>query len=277
LAAASVAAAEVMPGRTSLASTRSSLSSLQSHQTRQMSTQPVAPVTSSPPGTRAKTATAPTPDIRAHPEFVGSHNGHESYPKSYILGFIPFGREVPDNAAKIAHDDPGRYEGQGVRFDTRSPTTMMGKKNRAFVGRGKNLNITEHQLGGYRDTPSGPVSRLEDSALVSFSRTQKGIEPVRDGKEGYVYFADLKKHNSFNAELFYKPTGTAADIKKQDEVVTTKVGLTDVTAVFDTKRNKTIKYPFTPRSDLAVSDFSHRGPPKASEHEMMPALDSFMD
>jgi hypothetical protein len=277
LAAASIAAARDVPSHTGLASTRAGLSPLPSHQIRQMSTQSDAPVTSSPSGTRAKTATTPKPDIRQHPDFVGSRGTSANYPKSYILGFIPFGREVPDNAAKIAHDDAGRYEGPGVRFDTRSPTTMMDKKNRAFVGRGKNLNITEHQLGGYRDTPSGPVSRLEDSALVSFSRTQKGIEPVRDGKEGYVYFADLKKHNSFNAELFYRPTGTAADIKKQDEVVTTKVGLSDVTAVFDTKRNKTIRYPFTPRSDLAVSDFSHRGPPKASEHEMMPALDSFMD
>lgn len=117
----------------------------------------------------------------------------------------------------------------------------------AFVGRGTNLNITEHQLGGHR---------LADSALVSFSRTEAGTVPIRGSRDGFIYHTDnLAAHNTFDVADLYKPSLMAADVHAQQEIATTRLGLADITKVYDTKRNKTIRWPFTPRSDLAVSDF----------------------
>lgn len=225
--------------------------SSRSNTTRAMSTRSMAPVESSPPRKRAQTAATPQPDIRNHPDFVGSRGSHKDYPTSYLLGFIPIGRDIPDVASKIAHDDTGRYEGPAVRFDQRTPEDMM--KAGAFRGRGASLNITDHQLGGHR---------LDDSGLVSFSRTHVGTQPIRGSRDGFLYFAELGQHNTFDVERFYKPSMMSADVRAQQEVASTKVDLTQVTAVYDTKRNQTIRHPFTPRSDLAMDDFSHSGMPR---------------
>ena len=183
------------------------------------------------------------PSLVDHPQYVGASSSRAEYPR-WLWGLL---ENRPEDASQIAHDDSGRYAGEGYRYDTRAPSELI--KAGAFTGRGQSLNITEHQAG-----------QTLKSALVSLATERSGSEIIRDvhKEPGFTYHVkDLGKHNTFDVTDFYRPGIWAASAVDQREVVTTHVGLNQVQSVEDHARRQTILHPFTPITGIATKDLIH--------------------
>ncbi|MDP2371762.1 hypothetical protein [Rhodoferax sp.] len=197
---------------------------------------------------RAKSAQAtpfaPVPEsLLNHPQYVGARTSKAAYPR-WLWGLL---EDRPQDASQVAHDDPGRYGGEGYRYDTRSPAELI--KAGAFTGRGQSLNITEHQAG-----------HTLKSALVSLATERSGSEIIRGAHKepGFTYHVKgLGKHNTFDVTDFYRPGFWAASAVDQREVVTTHVGLSQVHSVEDHARRQTILHPFTPITGVATKNLIH--------------------
>lgn len=193
-----------------------------------------------------------------HPDFIGSEKSRSDYPPTtvgigrYRLALpASFGRQTPDDASKIAHDDPGRYGGLAYRYDLRGPDELREAGGRGFVSRKSgvegNLNITDHQLGG---------ARLNESRLVSFAKTYKAADEfgktAAKRQDGWIYETSLEKHNTFDVASFYRPSLMSANVDKQQEVVATLGSFADVRSATRPSTGESIAWPFTPRSDLKM-------------------------
>jgi hypothetical protein len=191
------------------------------------------------------------PSLVDHPDYAGRKTGSCSgYPAKFSLFGFRLCRTYPSQVHAIPADDPRRYAGPAWRIDTRGPGDMM--KPGAFFGNGADDDIRKHILGG--------IGAHHSSRLCSWSSTPSGTHLVAHtfahalpDASLFLYEARLHRHNAFDASGYAL---LKAIRTRQAEVVCTRVGLRDVTAVTlptaSASRGKKVLFPFWPHSELSI-------------------------
>jgi hypothetical protein len=199
------------------------------------------------------------------PRYVGAPGAQTSYPQPWYAPFsLPMSWSRPSDVSQVlATDTAARYHGDtGHRWDSRAPEELRNAGG--FHARGTGTDFSQHQRGG---------QYLDESALISFSPSQRGTQQTRNQRwengapPGYTYEVQgLHPNHTFDASAF------GNRFPAQEEVASARpIGAADVRGVIDHSKRTRIKWPFTPRSGLSDKEFET--PWEGDQPELFPMRD----